>query len=43
MNPNTEDIHGSDSQNFETFKYNISNGSNDILLDDANDPDLKNF
>ena len=38
MNPNTQEIHGSDSQNFETLKYNIANGSNDVLLDDAYDP-----
>ena len=37
---NTQEIHGSDSQNFETLKYNIANGSSDILLDDAYDPDL---
>ena len=40
MNPNTQEIHGFDSQNFETLKYNIANGSSDILLDDAYDPDL---
>ena len=40
MNPNTQEIHGSDSQNFETLKYNIVNGSSDILVDDAYDPDL---
>ena len=38
MNPNTQEIHGSDSQNFETLKYNTANGSNDVLLDDAYDP-----
>ena len=42
MNPNTQEIHGSDSRNFETLKYNISNGSN-ILLDDAYDPEFNFF
>ena len=32
-----------DSWNFETLKYNISNESNDILLDNAYDPDLNFF
>ena len=40
MNPNTQEIHGSDSKNFGTLKYNIANGSDDILLDD---PDLNFF
>ena len=38
MNPNTQEIHKSDSQNIETLKYNIVNGSNDVLLDDAYEP-----
>ena len=33
-------MRGTDSWNFETLKYNISNKSNDILLDNAYDPDL---
>ena len=40
MNPNIQEIRGTDSWNFETLKYNISNKSNDILLDNAYDPDL---
>ena len=43
MNPNTQKICGSDSSNFETSKYYISNESNDILLDDPYDPDLNFF
>ena len=39
MNPNIQEIHGNFSCNFETLKYNISNESNDILLDNAYDPD----
>ena len=40
MNPNMQEIQGTDSWNFETLKYNISNESNYILLDNAYDPDL---
>ena len=40
---NTQEIHGSDSQNFETLKYNTANGSNGILLEDTYDPDLNFF
>ena len=40
---NTQEIRGSDSWNFETLKYNTSNESNDILLDDAYDADLHSF
>ena len=40
MNPNTQEIRGSDFWNFETLKYNISNESSDILLDNAYDPDV---
>ena len=40
MNPNTQEIHGSDSKNIETLKRNIANGSNDILLDGPFDPGL---
>ena len=40
MNPNTQEIRGPDSWNFETLKYNISNESNDILLDNAYDPEF---
>ena len=40
MNPNVQVIRRTDSWNFETLKYNISNKSNDILLDNAYDPDL---
>ena len=40
MNPNIQEIHGTDSWNFDTLKYNILNESNDILLDNAYDPDL---
>ena len=40
MNPNMQEIQGTDFWNFETLKYNISNESNDILLDKAYDPDL---
>ena len=43
MNPNTQEIRGSDSWNFENLKYNISSESNDILLDNAYDPDLNFF
>ena len=43
MNPNIQEIHGTDSWNFETLQYNISNESNDILLDNAYDPDLNFF
>ena len=32
-----------DSWNLEILKYNISNESNDILLDNAYDPDLNFF
>ena len=39
MNPNIQEIRGTDSWNFETLKYIISNESNDILLDNAYDPD----
>ena len=31
MNPDIPEIRGSDSWNFETLKYNISNEANDIL------------
>ena len=41
MNPNIQAIRGTDSSNFETVKYNISNESNDILLDNVYDPDLR--
>ena len=40
MNPNIQAIRGTDSSNFETVQYNMSNDSNDILLDNAYDPDL---
>ena len=40
MNPNVQVIRRTDSWNFEPLKYNISNKSNDILLDNAYDPDL---
>ena len=40
MNVNIQKIHGTDSWNFEILKYNISNESNDILLDNAYDPDF---
>ena len=43
MNQNTQEIRGSDSWDFETPKYNILNESNDILLDNAYDPDLRSF
>ena len=43
MNPNIQEIRGTDSWNFETLKYNISNESNDILLGNAYDPDLNFF
>ena len=43
MNPNIQEIGGTDSWNFETLKYNISNESNDILPDNAYDPDLNFF
>ena len=36
-------ILGTDSWNFETLKCNISNESNDILLNNAYDPDLNFF
>ena len=40
MNPNIQEIRGTDSWNFETLKNNISNESNDILLNNAYDPDF---
>ena len=40
MNPNIQEICRTDSWNFETPKYNISNESSDILLDNAYEPDL---
>ena len=43
MNPNIQEICVTDSWNFETLKGNISNKSNDILLDNAYDPDLNFF
>ena len=43
MNPNIQEICGTDSWNFETLKDNISNKSNDILLDKSYDPDLNFF
>ena len=45
MNPNIQDICGTDSWNSETqqYKYNILNESNDILLDNAYDPDLNHL
>ena len=43
MNPNTQETRGSNSWNFETLKYNISNKLNDILLDNAYDPDVNFF
>ena len=43
MNPNTQEIHGSDSKNIKTLKCNTANGSNDILLDGPFDPDLNFF
>ena len=43
MNSNIQEIRGTDSWNFETLKYNISNESNDILLNNAYDPDLNFF
>ena len=43
MNPNIQEIRRTDSCNFETVKYSISNESNDILLDNAYDADLNFF
>ena len=43
MNPNIEEIRRINFWNFEPLKYNISNESNDILLDNAYDPDLNFF
>ena len=43
MNPNIQEIRGADSWNFETLKYNISSELNDVVLDDAYDPDLNFF
>ena len=40
MNPNIQEIRETDSWNFETLKYNISNKSYDILLVNTYDPDL---
>ena len=40
MNLNIKEIGGTGSWNFETLKYNIPNESNDVLLDNAYDPDL---
>ena len=39
MNPNIQAIRRTDSSNFETVQY-MSNDSNDILLDNAYDPDF---
>ena len=43
MNSNIQEIRGTDSWNFETLKYNITNESHDILLNNAYDPDLNFF
>ena len=43
MNSNIQEIRRTDSWNFETLKYNISNKSNDILLNNAYDPDSNFF
>ena len=43
MNPNTQEIDGFVSRNFEFLKYNISNEWNDILLDNSYGPDLNFF
>ena len=43
INPNTQEIRGSDSWNFETLKCTILNESNDILLYNTYDPDLHSF
>ena len=43
MNPNTQEIDGFVSRNFEFLKYNISSEWNDILLDNSYDPDLNFF
>ena len=40
MYSNTQEIGRSDSSNFETLKYNVSNDSSYILLDNAHDADL---
>ena len=41
MKPNIQAILGTDSSNFETVKYNISNESKDILLDNVYYADLR--
>ena len=43
MNPNIQEIRRTNYWNFETLKYNRSNESGDILLDNAYDPDLHFF
>ena len=43
MNPNIQEICGTDSWNIETLKCNISNESNDILLDNTYYQDLNFF
>ena len=40
MNPNIQEIRETDSWNFETLNYSISNESYDILLVNTYDPDL---
>ena len=40
MNPIIEEVKEFDSSDFETLKYNLVNESDDILLDNACDPDL---
>lgn len=43
MNPNTQEINESYSQNFETLRYIKSSEPNDNLLDSAYKPDLNFF
>ena len=43
MNPNIQEMRGTNSWNFETLKNNISNESNNILLDNAYDSGLNFF
>ena len=43
MNPNIQEMRGTNSWNFETLKNNISNESNNILPDNAYDSGLNFF
>ena len=42
MNANTKKKYDTETKNFQTLKYNISDNT-DILLDDSYDPDVNFF